>query len=127
MQTEVCAVKCLKMPNPLARAAFADQSLRMSRKTSEKSGLQKRLRYAMDLRSVGARELERALGGGNASISKTLTRANAGLSADRGRAVSQILHVRYEWLMWGEEPMDPGSGSSAPPLPKRTLSGVRRA
>lgn len=73
----------------------------------------------MDLRDMGVRALERALGGGNASISKTLTRPGAGLSADRGRAVSQILHVRYEWLMWGEEPMEPRS--------KTPASGVRSA
>lgn len=123
MQPLVCTVKSPQMSYPLAKTRIADDSLRMSKKTPVKSGVQTRLRYAMGIRDMGVRELERALGGGNASISKTLNRPGAGLSADRGREVARILHVRYEWLMWGEEPMVPQPHSSTPP--SRTASGVR--
>lgn len=116
------------MRDGLVKPRIADDSLRMSKKSPGKSGLQKRLRFALELRDMGVRELERALGGGNASISKTLNRPGAGLSADRGREVARILAVRYEWLMWGEEPM---SISATPPKshpssnPPRSASGVR--
>lgn len=65
-----------------------------------------RVRYAMDVRNVGFNELDRRLEKSQGYTSKLLKREGQPRSGVVA-AMARALNVRLEYLLYGEDPMDP--------------------